>query len=155
MATEPDKEAHIMIKMIPATFSLKNVGLWLILAFGVVACGGESDEPSAAEKALNELQAKYDELSQKELSDPVKWAAEDLENIGDWEYKVETLSLDSAEEFEAALNELGNDRWEVIWMEKKSVGYTVFLKKPAVSYLNKIPLSSLGRFVIDDSGSEE
>ncbi len=144
-----------MIMNYGSGFSRKYIGLYLILAFGVAACGGESDEPSAAEKAVDELQAKYDELSQKEFNDPVKWAAEDLENIGDWEYKVETLPLDSAEEFEAALNELGNDRWEVIWMEKNTVGYTVFLKKPAVSYLNKIPLSSLGRFVIDDSGSEE
>ncbi len=69
--------------------SLKHYVLCLILAFGVAGCGGESDAPSAAEKALNELQAKYDELSQKGLSDPVQWAAEDLENIGDWEYKVE------------------------------------------------------------------
>jgi len=152
MAMVPDREVN---KMIPSISSLKNCGLCLIFMFGVAACGGDSDAPSAAEKALDELQSKYDELSQKELSDPVKWAAEDLENIGDWEYKVETLPLDSAEEFEAALNELGNDRWEVIWMEKNTVGYTVFLKKPAVSYLNKIPLSSLGRFVIDDSGSEE
>ena len=144
-----------MIMNTGSVFSRKYIGLCLILVFGVAACGGESDEPSAAEKALDELQSKYDELSQKEFKDPVKWAAEDLENIGDWEYKVETLPLDSAEEFEAALNELGNDRWEVIWMEKNTVGYTVFLKKPAVSYLNKIPLSSLGRFVIDDSGSEE
>lgn len=144
-----------MIMNYGSGFSRKHIGLCLILAFGVAACGGESGDPSAAEKALDELQSKYDELTQKELNDPVKWAAEDLENIGDWEYKVETLPLDSAEEFEAALNELGNDRWEVIWMEKNTVGYTVFLKKPAVSYLNKIPLSSLGRFVIDDSGSEE
>lgn len=133
----------------------KYFGLCVVLAFGVAACGGESDEPSAAEKALDEMQAKYDELSQKELNDPVQWAAEDLENIGDWEYKVETLPLGSTEEFEAVLNELGNERWEVIWMERNTVGYTVFLKKPAISYLNKIPLSSLGRFVIDDSGSEE
>ncbi len=144
-----------MIRNNGSIFSRKYIGLCLILTFGVAACGGESDAPTAAEKALNELQAKYDELTEKELDDAVKWAAEDLENIGDWEYKVETLPLDSTEEFEAALNELGNERWEVIWMEKNTVGYTVFLKKPAISYLNKIPLSSLGRFVIDDSGSEQ
>ena len=144
-----------MIMNSDSVFTGKYIGLCLILVFGVAACSGESDEPSAAEKALNEIQSKYDQLSQKELNDPVKWATEDLENIGDWEYKIETLPLDSAEEFEAALNELGNDRWEVFWMEKNAVGYTVFLKKPAVSYLSKIPLSSLGRFVIDDSGSEE
>lgn len=144
-----------MTKTISDIFSLKFYGLCLVLVIGISACGGESKEPSAAQKALDELQAKYDELSQKEFDDPVKWAAEDLENIGDWEYKVETLPLDSPKEFEAALNDLGDERWEVIWMEKQAVGYTVFLKKPAVSYLNKIPLSSLGRFVINDSGTEE
>ena len=111
MVTEPDGEANKMIKTTNTMFSLKYYGLCLVLALGVAACGGELDAPSAAEKALDELQAKYDELNQKEFNDPVKWAVEDLENIGDWEYKVETLPLDSTEEFEAALNELGNERW--------------------------------------------
>lgn len=155
MVAAPDREAIKMIKTTGFKFSLQHYGLFLLLAFGLASCGGESDEPSTAEKALAELQAKYDELSQKELDDPVKWAAKDLENIGDWEYKVEVLPLDSPQEFEAALNKLGDDRWEVIWMEKNTVGYTVFMKKPAISYLNKIPLSSLGRFVIDDSGPQE
>lgn len=126
----------------------------MVIALTVSGCGGDSDEPSAANRALDELQAKYDALRQTEIDDPVEWAAEDLENIGDWEYKVEMLSLDDPEDLEAALNKLGDERWEVIWIEKNDDGHMLLLKKPSVSYLSKIPLGSLGRFIIDDSGND-
>ena len=43
--------------------------------------------------------------------------ANDLENIGDWEYKVIDLTDGCAAAMETTLNELGNDRWEVFWIE--------------------------------------
>ena len=81
----------------------------------------------------------------------MEWAASDLENLGDWEYRVETLKLTSEAEFAATLNEFGNDRWEVIWLERTPGGFMVIMKKPSISLLSKIPLSQLGRFVIDGS----
>ena len=128
------------------------------LLAALAACSKEVEEPeplSGTEKAIAELQAQYDRIVGDGLDDPAKWASEDLENIGDWEYRIETFESTSAEEMQAALNVLGDDRWEVFWMERTSDGYQVFLKKPSVSYLSKIPLSQLGRFVIGDSGNAE
>ena len=133
---------------------LRDIGFCMVISLVLSGCGGEADEQSAADKALEELQTKYDELTQKEIDNPVQWAADDLENIGDWEYKVEEFSSSDPEELEAVLNDLGDERWEVIWIEKNADGYVVFLKKPSVSYLNKIPFASFGRFIIDDSGAE-
>lgn len=112
------------------------------------ACQTESQEPSAAQRALDELQRKYDELIEDKVDVPVKWATADLENIGDWEYRVENLSYTSPEDLADQLNEFGNDKWEVIWLERTHEGYLAVLKKPAVSYLSKIPLSQLGKIVI-------
>ncbi len=134
------------------------------LAIAAAGCGGESPqspaaespEPSATQKTLDELQAKYDELTAERLDDPVQWASDDLENIGDWEYRVVELpSAASAAELETALNELGNDRWELVWIEETSSGSQAILKRPAVSLLSKIPLSQLGRLIMGSGDSEQ
>ena len=123
----------------------------VVISLFLSACQNDSEGPSAAEKALDELQRKYDELVDDKLEDPVQWAQDDIENLGDWEYRVESLPFATAEEFTARLNEFGNERWEVIWLEREADGVTVIMKRPAVSILSKIPLSQLGRLIIGGS----
>lgn len=117
----------------------------------LAACGSGSEESSPTDRALDELQQKYDEHLKDKVDVPVDWAKEDLENIGDWEYKVVSLSYTSPDELETQLNEFGNDRWEVIWLEEKPGGFLAILKKPSISYLSKIPISQIGRLVGGDS----
>jgi len=127
-----------------------TIVIFIALASG---CGGKTDQPTVADKAvdtaegaIDSLQQKYDEIT--EGDSPVQWAAEDLENIGDWDYKVVEFDKLSAAELEAALNELGNDRWQAFWIEKRMTGYTIMLKRTSISYLSKIPLSQLTRMMI-------
>ncbi|MBT8082312.1 MAG: hypothetical protein KJP08_00650 [Gammaproteobacteria bacterium] len=127
----------------------------VLLSHLLSGCENESQEPSAAQRALDELQSKYDELVKDKVDIPVDWAAEDLENIGDWEYRVINLSYSSPEDLESQLNEYGNERWEVIWLEESPDGFLAVLKKPSISYLSKIPLSQLGRIVIRDPEGQE
>jgi len=110
-------------------------------------CAEDSVEPTGAETALKKLQEKYDELVKEKIDDSVEWATDDLENIGDWEYEVASVSFLSAENLATELNEFGDEKWELIWMEKSADGYMIVLKRPAVSYISRIPLSQLGRFV--------
>jgi hypothetical protein len=44
---------------------------------------------------------------------------------------------------EQKLNELGNERWECFWMEKKEKEFLLFFKRPKLSYLQKIPQGQL------------
>lgn len=131
----------------------------LIMALLVLAgCNGgqettpEPTEPGVAARAIEELREQYDELARDGLDDPVKWAAEDIENIGDWDYRIVELEVSTAAELEAELNALGDDRWEVFWIESGATGYRVMLKKPSLSYLSKVPLSQLGRLIIPAPG---
>ena len=118
----------------------------------LAGCNPEpQDEVTGVRKAVENLQQQYDELIAERGGDPVEWAASDLENLGDWEYRVETIRLESEEAFAATLNEFGNERWEVIWLERTPGGFMVIMKKPSISLLSKIPLSQLGRFIIDGS----
>lgn len=126
---------------------------FLVLAatciFFASGCEKDANEPSASERALDELQSKYDELIEDKLESPVRWATDDLENIGDWEYRIVELADTAAISLEMSFNELGNDRWEVFWIESMGNGYRVMLKRPSRSYLSRIPLTQIGRFVID------
>ena len=126
-----------------------------LLALGVSACQSEVEETSAAQKAMDELQKKYTELVDDNIDVPIDWATEDIENIGDWEYRVENLAFSTPEELTSKLNELGNDRWEVIWLQRTPEGYFAVMKKPSISYLSKIPLSQLGKLMIGGSDGSE
>jgi len=127
-----------------------------LIAFALLSgCESDSQESSAASRALDDLQQKYDELVKDKVDVPVDWAAEDLENIGDWEYRVENLSYSSPEDLASQLNEFGNERWEVIWLERTPGGFLAVLKKPSVSYLSKVPLSEIGKYVIGISDGQE
>ena len=127
----------------------------LAALFALAACSQSAEEPMAAEKALTDLQKKYDELIEGELDDPMQWASEDLGKIGDWEYRVLQLGNVSAAEFETALNEAGGERWEVIWIEKTLEGHSIVMKRPSVSILSKVPLSQIGRLVIGGGETEQ
>jgi len=132
----------------------KLTRIFILISFVavIVGCDRDANEPSATERTLDDLQSKYDELVEDKLESPVQWAADDLENIGDWEYRVVELPGAEPETLEETLNELGNDRWEVFWIENVRNDYRVMLKRPSRSYLSRIPLSQIGRFVIDGTG---
>lgn len=127
----------------------------LSLAYLTSACQSELEEPSSVREAIDELQRKYDEVVADKMDDPVQWAADDIENLGDWEYRVENLSYSSTENLAEQLNDFGNDRWEVIWLERTPKGFLVVLKKPSVSLLSKVPLSGLGKIIVGGSDSEQ
>ena len=112
-----------------------------------------SQEESKLESAMAELQNKYEELRQAKPSAAFDWASEDLKNIGDWEYKIIELSGLSATELEDELNALGEERWQVFWVKENSNDkMQIMLKRPTVSYLSKLPLSSLGKMMMNGEG---
>ena len=127
---------------------MKHTLIVFTVALLATACEAKKEE-SPTRDAFERLQQEYEELVADRGGDPVKWAAEDIENLGDWEYRVETIPFENNEAFATALNALGNDRWEVIWMEPSPEGFLVILKKPSVSLLSKIPLSQLGRLLME------
>ena len=107
-------------------------------------------ELSATERALAQLTAAYGELAERfgdESGRAIDWAESDIENLGDWEYRVVVLSDAAPEEIEEALNALGQERWEAYWIEPSRNGLRVFLKRPSISYLSRVPLSAVVRML--------
>jgi hypothetical protein len=108
----------------------------------------DAGQQSATDRALEELATAYEGLAglfDQRSGEAVESVQQDIENLGDWEYRIVELPDGLAERQEAALNELGNDRWEVYWVESSPAGIRFYLKRPSVSYLSRVPLSTLVR----------
>ena len=78
-----------------------------------------------------------------------EWVLKDLENIGDWEYKVETYGVGQAKEIEQKLNELGRERWQCFWVESNKKEKVFYFKRTKMSYLSKIPSGAILRIMTD------
>jgi len=106
--------------------------------------------PSSSAEALEQVRKLYERAlaAGEDLPDDVmQWTADDLRRLGAWEYRVERLPAGSVSELDTTLNEWGQDRWEVFWMEREGDAYTVFLKRSARSYLRHVPVGDLLRWL--------
>lgn len=128
------------------TLRYTGVVLGLVLSCSPETPGRE-DSPDALREQISELYNRARESGEDASGNAYEWAREDVERIGDWEYRVlrHTGADDAA--LEARLNELGSERWEVIWIESGSGGLKLFLKRPTRSYLRHLPLSELPRLI--------
>ena len=117
----------------------------------VLACNPSAqDEPEHSQELRKQIADLYDRAreSGEEVSDGIyEWAREDVEKIGDWEYRVVRGDDTDDAALEAFLNELGAERWEAVWIERRDGALRFFLKRPRRSYLRHIPLSELPRLV--------
>ncbi|MBZ0165820.1 MAG: hypothetical protein K8I00_03365 [Candidatus Omnitrophica bacterium] len=71
------------------------------------------------------------------------WIVNDIKNIGDWEYRIVTLTATDEQELALQLNAFGKERWEVYWVQKKMQGTQFFLKRPVRTYMKHIPVGDL------------
>ncbi len=124
-----------------------------VLSVQLAACDSEPGEPSRIEQALEDLQGLMEEARERTPDDPVEWAREDLERYGDWEYRVISVANLEPEALETGLNALGEERWEVFWVERTDQGLNLMLKRPAVSYLRAVPFSEIGSGIPSGGGN--
>jgi len=115
-----------------------------------LACGGSDggDGATGSEKPTTwgEVQRLYEKArrtGEDVPGDAYEWMKQDLEKIGDWEYRV--LAFDSAAdaEIERKLNELGQDRWECFAVVPGESSLRLLFKRPVESYAGTIPHSDL------------
>jgi len=110
----------------------------------------EAEELSATQRALGELAAAYEGLSGllgQGSDEAVGRVQDDIENLGDWEYRIVELSNASPEALESELNLLGDERWEAYWVQPLADEVRIYLKRPSISYLSRVPMSTLLRML--------
>ena len=120
----------------------------LPLAF---ACSDLPDAPIEGSESLQdqirELYERARRSGEEVPADAYEWAREDIEKIGDWEYRVLAVESVGDRALEEQLNELGSDRWEAFWIEPRPGGLRVVLKRPSRSYLRHVPLQELRHLI--------
>lgn len=94
----------------------------------------ENNEPSYTEQ-INELYEKAKAAGENVPEDVIEWAKSDMKKIGSFEYKILAFTSESDEAILKELNELGSERWEVLWIEPTSDGKKFYLKKANRSYI--------------------
>lgn len=113
---------------------------------------GEDPIPEDSEETgvLEDLKQLYEQATgstQVNPDDLIQWARDDIERMGDWEYRVVSLSASQDDDIEFQLNQLGEERWEIVWIERTGNRLRLFLKRPVKSYLDSLPLSELRRLL--------
>lgn len=121
-------------------FCLSLAGI-LTLAAGSAA----AQESQTQEGLWNQLRQLHEKARESGGSVPGNlsdWVKQDLERAGSWEYRVATLAAGDAE-LEQALNALGKERWEVVWVQPQAQDLRVLLKRPARTHLQSVPMTDL------------
>jgi hypothetical protein len=139
------------LTLIAATvLSLLSVGAVTEPTTAAEPTHGTEPAQEEADKALSlweQAQAYYELAKQAGESVPgnaTDWLKQDYENIGDWEYKVVRGSLgEPAGALETMLNQLGNDRWELLWIQPQEESCLLFLKRPVRTWISTVPLTDL------------
>ena len=86
--------------------------------------------------------------SGKDISAQTKeWLMKDLENMGDWEYKIAAFGNKVPEEMEKELNQLGNERWQCFWVDNAGKQKVFYFKRTKMSFIQKIPAADLLRII--------
>lgn len=86
--------------------------------------------------------------SGKDISAQTKeWLMKDLENMGDWEYKIAAFGGKAPEEMEKELNQLGNERWQCFWVDNAGKEKVFYFKRTKMSFIQKIPAADLLRII--------
>lgn len=123
------------------------------LAVLLLACSSGEELPGegfSREELGRQIRELYDrarEAGDDVPSDVYEWAQEDVARIGDWEYRVLRVPDGGDAALQERFGALGEERWQVFWLEPREGGYRVFLKRPARSYLRRVPLTDLRRLV--------
>ena len=123
----------------------------------IASCSGPDGNDAPAPAADSEESGLWDEVErlyeqaretgEKVPGDVYEWLKEDLDHIGDWEYRVIVVNDPAEAQLEATMNELGVERWECFAVVREGDSLHLFFKRPVRSYLKHIPISDLWKLV--------
>ena len=126
------------------------LAVFLPICLASIHLHSEDKEKQEDKSYLDNLKKLYDEKveSGKEATSNTKnWVKGDIENIGDWEYKIVAFGKKAPTELEKELNQLGNERWQCFWVEATGKDKVFYFKRTKMSYIQKIPAGDLLRII--------
>ena len=120
---------------------LETVNQW----FEAAKASGETTADNATEW-LSQLYGNARDQSIGTASSIKNWTAEDIANMGAWEYRVVSVG-DDLDLLEAQLNQMGKERWECFLVQRDGNRNTLLFKRSKKSFLRQLPAKELLRLV--------
>ena len=120
-----------------------------------LATTSASDAATSSVNYINRVYERAVKAGDTSAKSAQKWVNDDIRKIGTWEYKVLKVDENPAAN-EAALNNLGQNRWECFAvMPRRNGTLTYHFKRPHRSYLQQLPAKELLRLapMLDFSNS--
>ena len=118
----------------------------MMVSSAVLVAGQENNATIEEIGVWGEVRKLYElakETGEKVPSNIYEWMKQDLAKLGTWEYLVVELDASNVSTMEERLNDLGEERWECVWIETSEGGSRLVMKRPSRSYLSRIPVSQL------------
>ena len=131
------------------------LGLLLVLSSFAPISSQEDSGDETESGVWHDVEQLYEsakEAGEQVPKDIYDWIRQDIENLGDWEYRVVELETNDSKKLEDQLNDLGQERWECIWIQSSGKTTRFFLKRPVRSYLTTLPLSKLLKLIPSGDG---
>lgn len=101
--------------------------------------------PPEYREKVEELYKKAIESGEKVPDSVTEWVKQDINAIGDWEYRILDTAEVDAEKLTEELNKIGDERWECFWVEETEGGKRFYFKKAKWSYMRNA--GGLVRFI--------
>ena len=120
-----------------------------VSAVDVAAEEAAAEEDAGLWEQIQEWYQIAKEKGERVPSDIYDWVKQDIERIGDWEYRVVEVP---AAALEGELNTMGRDRWECIWIQPNGDRARLVFKRPVRSYLRNVSPEDLMKLVGGASG---
>lgn len=137
-----------------------RIALALAVLGSCLACTGSGDEPaeasaeqSAAWGEVLRLYEKARQTGETVPADAYDWMKQDLERVGDWEYRVRVFDSAAGAQLEESLNEMGRDRWECFAVVPAGSSLRLLFKRPVESYVGAVPHGDLLKLLRREEGS--
>ena len=111
----------------------------------------QSEEESGIWAEVVRLYEKAKEAGGQVPKDVYEWVKQDLERIGDWEYRVVDIESADAGTLEERLNAMGLDRWECFFVQSVGSDVRLMMKRPRRAYLRHLPVSDMLKLLPTDS----
>ena len=125
----------------------------LLITVALIATPTFAQQEEQETSLLQEVLKLYDQAvdaGETVSKDVYTWVQDDIQHIGDWEYKVVSIPNPALEH---RLNELGAERWEAIWLDRRGDTIEVTLKRSSRTWLNKLPIGELLKMATPEGGS--
>ena len=123
-----------------------NAGNWIKDKVQDTYEGGKAATVNAGNAIRNMFQ-QAKEAGTTTANNVVDFVKEDFAKLGSFQYASRTVTNEKPDQIVTMLNQMGAEKWECFWVDKRESETTLYFKKTPRSYVNSIPFKDMIRYL--------